>query len=63
MKYNDVKVGLLVEDTWWPERYYGRVIKKLKTRIKIQTSTTVITYDKPHVQFLRPIHKKVNKRK
>jgi hypothetical protein len=53
MKFQDIKVGDMVQDRCYPEKYYGKVIKKLKTRIKINTSRDgIITYDKSHVQFL-----------
>lgn len=54
MKFKDVKVGMMVEDTWWPYDVSGKVIKKLKTMVHVRLFCGAIwQYDKEHVQFLR----------
>ena len=49
-------VGDMVYDRWWPWRI-GRVVKVLRTRVKIRfqdTPTRISTYDNAHCQFLEP---------
>lgn len=42
----------VVQDRWWPWRI-GRVIKVMKTRIKVRWAHGEIeTYDNAHLQFL-----------
>lgn len=67
MKFSEINVGDHVEDEWWPFNIQGRIIKKLKTRIHLRLFNDcytegrfrcvgeIITYDKPHCQYLRKI--------
>ena len=52
MKRDDVKVGSRVVDRWY--RWWGSGIVKavLKTRIKVQFTDHMLTYDVPHLRFL-----------
>lgn len=53
MRFSDIKVGMMVQDSWWPLSTYGRVIEVLKTVIKVDNLRgEIITYDKSHCQFL-----------
>lgn len=50
--YDHLKCRTRVFDRWWPYRH-GVVIKRLKTRLRVQWSDgEVWTYDQPHMQFL-----------
>jgi hypothetical protein len=58
MTLPEVRPQMAVYDRWWPYRV-GYVIKKLKTRIRVEWSNGEIwTYDQAHLQFLNPLHGK-----
>ena len=64
MKFKDIKLKMKVYDKWWPTTYSGRVVKKLKTRIHIETRLgEIIVYDKTHCQFLEKQTRKTNQGK
>jgi len=52
MKFDDIHLGMLVEDRWFGHWGIGRVVKKMKTVIKVVFPGQTHTYDKSHVQFL-----------
>lgn len=52
MDYNDLKLGMLIRDTWYGDWGIGRVVRIKKTVIKVAFPQKTIVYDKPHVQFL-----------
>ncbi len=53
MKFKDIKVRQTVEGyCGTSEKVTGKVIEKLKTRVKIDFNGKIVTYDKGHVQFL-----------
>jgi hypothetical protein len=55
MKFKDLKIGMKVEDRWYPEWGVGTVLKVLKTRAHIlfeRVNSERYSYDKAHVQFL-----------
>lgn len=50
--YDHLKQRTVVLDRWWPYRR-GVIVKRLKTRLRVQWSDGEIwTYDLPHMQFL-----------
>ncbi len=60
-----IKVGMKVEDTWYPLWGIGKVVKVLKTRIKVlfpyvnitgRFETLPVTYDMAHTVFLKVIN-------
>lgn len=51
MKLVNIKKGMRVSDRWWPWSV-GTVAEVLKTRVRIQFGSEVVTYDAQHVQFL-----------
>ena len=65
MKKSELKVGMLVTDRWFPEWGNGKIIKIMKTRVKIDFNGRIIeldsvkrkhrTYDYDHIQFLEKI--------
>jgi hypothetical protein len=52
MKFNELKVGQKVSDTWFPDWGTGTVSILLKTRVVIKYPHMNTTYDKSHVKFL-----------
>jgi hypothetical protein len=52
MRFNELKVGQKVSDSWFPSWGTGKVTILLKTRVMIKFRNANITYDKGHVQFL-----------
>lgn len=57
MKKYAMRVGMLVYDRWWPWKVY-RVIKILKTRVKLIGTEKEITFDNAHLQFLEKVTKR-----
>jgi hypothetical protein len=67
MKKSELKVGMMVTDRWFPDWGTGKVIKIMKTRVKIDFNGRIIltdfdsvkckprTYDYDHVQFLEKV--------
>lgn len=53
MKFEDITVGDLVYDHWWPLTTLGRVIEKSPSHATVRTCDRLLRYDKHHVQFLR----------
>jgi len=54
MKFEVIKPGMYVEDTWFWDWGIGKVIKKLKTVAHINFAHRgIIVYDKSHTQFLK----------
>lgn len=47
------EIGTRVYDRWWPWRV-GRVAWVGKTRLRVQFSDDLVTYDRAHCQFLEP---------
>lgn len=63
MKFDDIKVGQRVKDYLFGQFRIGKVIKKLKTRVKIVYnfncfSKDEVTYDEAHIQFLTKLKDK-----
>lgn len=65
MKYEEIRIGMKVKDTWFTDGYVnhkavsvsgwglGKVIRKLKTAIHIEFSIKgLVIFDIPHLQFL-----------
>lgn len=52
MKFNELKVGMLVSDTWFDSWGIGRIVTIKKTIVKIVFPAQTRKYDKQHVQFL-----------
>lgn len=52
MKFSELKVGMKVEDRWYPHWGTGVVRDLLKTRVIIKYPDGDTKYDKGHVQFL-----------
>ena len=58
MKIEDIKVGMFLQDRWYPEWGFGEVVKVLKTVIHINFSLRgKEKYDKSHVQWLEKPNK------
>lgn len=66
MKKNELKIGMRVEDSWYPDAGKGIVKEILKTRVKIKfpnipkshillinAKNNLLTYDNAHCVFLR----------
>ena len=56
MKLKEIKVGMLVRDTWWPHTIL-KVTRVLKTRIHLDyirnySNHDLRTYDLQHIKFL-----------
>lgn len=64
MKFDDLKEGTKVVDTWFWNYGVGAVTKKLKTVVYIMfTHAGLIKYDRPHAtQFLKE-HKHAKNKK
>lgn len=65
MKLSECKVGMSIEDAWYPEWGTGIITKVLKTRIhinflssearlfcKVAPGSNAVIYDIPHLKFL-----------
>ncbi len=53
MKFDDIKVGNKVYDSWYPDWGIGEVVKLFKTTVHIEFGNRGKSiYDKAHVQFL-----------
>lgn len=67
MKHEEMKVGQRVTDSWFPHWGVGKVIKVMKTRVRIvfkdnfDTEDEPTVYDRPHLQFLRPVKRQRKK--
>lgn len=54
LKYDEIRIGQFVEDTWFWDWGIGKVKEIRKTIIKIDFSVIgLITFDIPHLQFLK----------
>ena len=66
MKKSELKIGMRVEDSWYPDAGKGIVKEILKTRVKIKfpnipqphillwnAKNNLLTYDNAHCVFLR----------
>lgn len=53
MKIDDMEVGMVVQDSWYPDWGFGTVTKVLKTVVYIDfTVRGKEKYDKEHVRWL-----------
>lgn len=58
MSFDEISVGDVVEDKWWPTTIYGKIVKKMKTRVVLRKAGgEEITYDAAHCVFLRRIER------
>lgn len=58
MEWAKIKNGMLVEDKWYWDWGYGKVILKLKTVVRIYFSGMgTVVFDRSHVQFLEEVTK------
>jgi len=61
MKIEDLKVGMTVLDSWYPDWGYGEVVKVLKTVVYINfTFRGKEKYDKSHVKWLEKLSSRRN---
>lgn len=75
MKKSELKIGMRVEDSWYPDAGRGIVKEILKTRVKIKfpnipkshflllcAKNNLLTYDNAHCIFLRKcVNRKIKK--
>jgi hypothetical protein len=54
MRIEKIKTGQQVRDSWFSDWGVGRIVKVLKTRVKIKFTgrADIVTYDLAHLQFL-----------
>ena len=56
MKLHEIRLNMLVYDTYWPVNRRGEVIEILKTRVKVKwLGNGIWVYDLAHLQFLAPL--------
>ncbi len=56
--WDEIELGMELEDSWWPLTVRGTVTKKLKSKLTLSTPGGPMDYDRPHAKlFLRPITK------